>query len=76
MNPKVKAEIDNILDCFGGSDGGVSFANLKCLLSEMCEKSCEGDASADKVLEVLARFSRLVDVAQNSRCNPNYKSEG
>jgi len=51
-------EFDNILDCFGGSDGGARFFRLKTAL-ETYEHD-ENPAAAE-LLKIMTTFSRLID---------------
>lgn len=60
----VKDSMDNILDCFGGADGGISFIKLKIMLTDIEKKHLEGDQCAGEILIVLHRFSNLIDVAK------------
>ena len=60
MEPKVKDYIDNILDCFGATDGGGSFVRLTSRLRKVEEQANNGDPAAAQIIEVVARFSRLV----------------
>lgn len=62
MTEKTKKALDNILDCFGGADGGASFVRLKWFLEDLDERQ-ETDPVAEQILEVMFRFSRLIDVA-------------
>jgi hypothetical protein len=57
--------LDPLLECFGGSDGGMSFINLRVFLKIMVERANNGEIDAEKVLSVAERFIRLVEVAQN-----------
>jgi hypothetical protein len=54
-------DIDAIIACFGGSDGGISFLGLRQFLL-----NCHNEDSIDgmQILEVVARFARLVRVFQ------------
>ena len=62
-NTNVDKEITNILDCFGGVDGGASFIKLKALLERFKEDDSE---SAREVELVVKRFSRLIDVVAST----------
>lgn len=66
MKPITKKAFDNILDCFDGADGGISFVNVRILIERMDElaeeRTPEGHA-ASKVIDVMLRFSKLIDVA-------------
>ncbi len=60
MEPKVKDYIDNILNCFGATDGGGSFTRLTGRLRAIEEQANNGDPAAAQIIEVVACFSRLV----------------
>lgn len=64
-NPQLDNAFHNILSCFGGEDGGIAFAKLQSLLISFEDKANMGDDAADKVLQVVIQFSRLIDVAKN-----------
>jgi hypothetical protein len=61
-----QSQLENILDCFTGADGGVSFMNLKILLEDMERQEAEGDEMASEVLKQFSNFSRLIDCAQKA----------
>ena len=67
MRGTIKANLDNITDCFTGADGGVRFALLLGLVRELDAQASAGDAAAQKVLDVLTQFSRLSDVAAKAK---------
>jgi hypothetical protein len=52
------------MDCFTGADGGVSFVNLRILLEGM---ENEDTQTANAVLDIMRKFSRLIDVANKQR---------
>lgn len=56
-------EMQNILDCFSGADGGGRFVLLMSLYAEMQKRAAKGDAAAQEVVAVVARMSRLIDTA-------------
>lgn len=60
---KLQTSINNILDCFGGADGGVGFARLKILVEQLEKQADAGDDNAERVIQVVHQFSRLIDVA-------------
>jgi hypothetical protein len=64
MREVTQKQFDVILECFSGEDGGVAFASLRALIEAMDTRAVEGDADAAEVLEQVARFSRLVQVAK------------
>ena len=45
--------------CFGGT----SFIKLRVFLESMVERESEGDKQAGKVIEVVERFNRLIEIA-------------
>lgn len=65
MTEKTQKALDNILDCFSGVDGGGRFCRLKWFLEDL-ESRQETEAGADEILEVMFRFSRLINVANKS----------
>ena len=58
----VKKDLENIMDCFSGADGGIKFARAKFALEVFEVKAGEGDKSSEIILEIVGRFSRLLDV--------------
>ncbi len=63
MRKEVKKEFDNILDCMTGADGGTSFINLRSFLEEMDGQAKNGKASAEELIKIMTRFSRLIDIS-------------
>lgn len=60
----VRQDVNVILDCFGGADGGVGFAHLIFRLDDLEKVALEGGSDAPaaiQLIEVVARFRRLVD---------------
>jgi hypothetical protein len=66
MKLRVKKSLDNILDTFGGVDGGISFVQLKTLVEQLASRAETGDESAAEVLNVMFRFERLIEVAKKT----------
>lgn len=65
-NVKLNTSFHNIVDCFSGSDGGVSFVNLQKMIEELNIMSENGDHNATKILEVVYQFSKLIDISNNT----------
>lgn len=63
MTPRIKTFVDNIMECMTGEDGGASFVHFRTIVEDMESRAASGDDSAKKVLDVVERFSRLIDVA-------------
>ena len=61
MSKETQEQFDNILSTMSGADGGMRFMNLRVLLDDM--DSREGDLTAQSVVDIMRRFSRLIDVA-------------
>ena len=59
---KTKEYLDNILDCFGGADGGVSFAKFRYAVEDLEKQAMGGDVSAKRIIEVVRQFSKLINV--------------
>jgi len=63
LNEENTKAMDTILDCFGGADGGITFIRLRDFIKRMENEDSE---SARKILLVLHRFSKLIEVVQTS----------
>ena len=53
-----------LMDVFTGADGGLEYLNLRILINGLAEKADAGDEPAEKILELMYRFERLVHAAQ------------
>ena len=62
MRTETKAAFDNILSVITCDDGGVQFTHFKSLIVEMDRQAEEGNAGAEKVLDILRQFSRMVSM--------------
>ena len=51
----------NILDCMSGTDGGARFMGTKALIVDM--DSREDDINAEGIVEIMRKFSRLINIA-------------
>lgn len=66
MTPITEKAFQNILDCFTGADGGIAFINTKLLIEEIdkrAEEQTPDGHAASQVIDVVLRFSKLIDVA-------------
>lgn len=63
MRAKDKAAFLNIVDVIGAADGGVDLCIFKAFLEDFSKKAENGDESAAELLEIMLRFSKLIDVA-------------
>ena len=61
---KIKEDLQNILDCMTGADGGVGFMALRVALDRYEEEAAEGNASSEEVLMIVRKFSLLIDLVQ------------
>ena len=65
MRHKTKAALDNILDTMTGSDGCIKFLFYTNFIKAMDKRAKEGDKDAEKIIEIIIQFSRLIDVSQD-----------
>jgi hypothetical protein len=56
--------IQNIMNTFSGSDGGVRYIKFRVTL-EYLETLADNDAAAAHIIEIVKQFSRLIDASQN-----------
>jgi hypothetical protein len=61
---EVAALLEPILDCFSGTDGGVSYLKLRAMLEGLQIDAKGGSGSAIKLMGIVAQFSRLVKLNQ------------
>jgi hypothetical protein len=64
MREETKKAFDNILDTMTGVDGGVRFIFFMTFIKNFDQRAEDGDIIADKVIDVMKRFSNLIDVSQ------------
>lgn len=62
-NPELQEHFDNILDTFSGADGGIRFVKFKWMLNDLEHQASSGDESAQKILDIVEQFSRMITVA-------------
>lgn len=63
MRPDTKKQLDAIVDCITCSDGGVSFSLFIQMIEMLDGRAQKGDAAAEKCIEVIRQFKRLLEVA-------------
>jgi hypothetical protein len=63
MRHHTKSCLDNIVDTCTGDDGGIKFINLRSLIEHLDTKASEGDQAAEEVINVVKRFSNLINAA-------------
>lgn len=61
--PELKKHVDNILDVFGGADGGMAFHAFALVAEEMGTRT--GDEGAAKVVRIITDFSNLLTACDN-----------
>jgi len=61
--PEVEAAFNNILETFGGADGGGRFTRLMWFLVDLDVQASNGDKDAEEILKVVIRMSKLIDIA-------------
>jgi len=67
----VKEELQNILDCMTGADGGVGFVALRVALDQFEKEAADGNEASAEVLKIVARFSKIIDLVQQ-RYHPEH----
>ena len=67
MNNKAQfnKEFNNITDILSGDEGGVPFVKARTFLLSMAEQADNGDAGARQVLDIVYKFSKLLNLASN-----------
>lgn len=67
MLPEHQEAFDNILECFSGADGCVSFINVKMVIEDMDRRAhdCSNQDGNDayQVLACMRQFSKLIEIA-------------
>lgn len=78
MKP-IREELQNILDCMTGVDGGVSFIELRVALDRYEEEAADGNEASAEVLNMVRRFSKMIDIVQRryrpSPLDPRFEFE-
>ena len=67
LRPKTQAAFDNILDTMNGADGCGRFVRLLAMVRAMDKLAAEGDENGKQILDVMLRFSKLIDVANEKK---------
>lgn len=60
----------NILDTMTGADGGIAFAKLKAFVEDFANRAMSGDKDAQQVIDVVIRFSNLINYANRDTGDP------
>jgi hypothetical protein len=64
---KVKADIDVMMDCFVGGDGGMGFVKLGTLLNHLTEQRDKGDTKAEILLATPRKMANFIRVAKGEK---------
>lgn len=63
-NHKLQDQFSNILNTFTGADGGIRFAQFRFMLERLeTQVDDYDDPHAEKLLEIVGQFSRMIDAA-------------
>jgi hypothetical protein len=55
---------NNILDTFGGADGGISFVRFRSFLEKLENPKCIADEeSSNKLIKIVLQFNKMIDIA-------------
>jgi len=52
----------NILDCFGGSDGGIRYFKYLSVMRDFADQADDGNRASGDLVEIARKFSNLIDV--------------
>lgn len=69
MKDKVDVAMGEMLDCFGGADGGTTFVKLRMFMETMVERSGQegSEAGASKQLcEIVIHMGNLINYVKRS----------
>lgn len=64
MRDQTQKHFDNILNTMTAADGGARFGHFMFGMREIDEAATKGDEKCKEIVEVMARFSRLIDALQ------------
>ena len=52
----------NILDCFGGTDGGLRYIKYLSIMRDFSKQADTGNTTSMELVEIVKKFSNLIDV--------------
>ncbi len=52
----------NILDCFGGADGGMRYINYLTIMRNFAEQAENDDDGSARLVDIVEKFSNLINV--------------
>lgn len=64
MRVQTEQSFRNILDTFSGADGGGKFVFFRSFVIDFDKRAEECDAAAQKIIDIILQFSRMIDVAE------------
>jgi hypothetical protein len=73
MRAKTKESHDVIMDVIGGSNGGVDFVHYLNFLNVMDDRAAKGDKAAEQVVDIMVKYSRLIQLALKNSSNHKAK---
>jgi hypothetical protein len=65
---EIRNTLIRILDTFSGTDGGIRFIKLRFFLESLERDAKAGDSDAERILEIVRQFDRLIDIAGSYIC--------
>ena len=66
-NPILQKDINNIMDCFTGVDGGQRYLCLRGVVEALDQKATDGDTIAAECLSCIRKLSRLIDYSSKQK---------
>jgi len=67
MRDETKKDIDNIVDCFTGADGGIRFAMFLGAVDIIDKQAKNEDQSSKELIKIITRFSSLINTLTKRR---------
>lgn len=59
---RFQEDLITCLDCFGGSDGGISFVRFRVGMEDVAKLADQGDEAALKLCEMFTHTARLIKI--------------
>ena len=66
VSPELNQHINNIMDVFSGGDNA-KFYSFKLTMEEIYIKAEDGDDAAEQILDIVRKFSKLLNAVHNQQ---------
>lgn len=64
VRKETQKAFENILDTITCGDGGERFLKFRLFIREFDKRAADGDKEAEKIVDLIRQFSKLIDIAQ------------